>query len=158
VTAPVPPSSAGGSGGAGRLPLYRTFAFQHPDIAGPAGPGLQVRGRGDLAMVDVGESVRQGIFLLLTTIPGERVMRPDYGCDLHQLVFSPNDETTAGLAIHYVRRALDQFEPRAEVVRVDAGANPDDPGRLDVTLDYRVRATQQDGQLTVSISLQGEPT
>jgi phage baseplate assembly protein W len=158
MTAQIPPSFAGGSGGAGRLPLYRTFAFQHPDIESAQGSGLLLRARGDVAMVEMGESVRQAIFLLLTTVPGERVMRPDYGCDLHQLVFSPNDETTAGLAIHYVRRALDLFEPRAEVVRVDAAANPDDPGRLDVTLDYRVRATQQDGQLTVSISLQGEPT
>ena len=157
MTAPIPPSSAGGSGGPGRLPIYRTFAFQHPDVPGPQGTGLLLRTLGDIAMVDMGESVRQAILLLLTTIPGERVMRPDYGCDLHQLVFSPNDETTAGLAIYYVRRALDQFEPRAEVVRVDAAADPDDPGRLDVTVDYRVRATQQDGQLTVSINLQGEP-
>jgi phage baseplate assembly protein W len=127
-------------------------------MPGPQGTGLLLRTAGGVAMVEMGDAVRQAIYLLLTTIPGERVMRPDYGCDLHQLVFSPNDETTAGLAIHYVRRALDQFEPRAEVVRVDAAANPDDPGRLDVTLDYRVRATQQDGQLTLSISLQGEPT
>jgi len=139
-------------------PIFRTFAFQHPDIPSPDGVGLLLRPHGAMATVEMGESVRQAIFMLLTTVPGERVMRPDYGCDLHHLVFSPNDETTAGLAIHYVRRALDQFEPRAEVVRIDAAANPDDPGRLDVTLDYRVRATQQDGQLTVSISLQGEPT
>jgi phage baseplate assembly protein W len=136
-------------------PIYRTFAFQHPDIPSPLGAGLLLRS-GGVATVEMGESVRQAIFLLLTTIPGERVMRPDYGCDLHQLVFSPNDETTAGLAIHYVRRAVERFEPRAEIVRVDAAANPDDPGRLDVTLDYRVRATQQDGQLTLSINLQGE--
>ena len=139
-------------------PIYRTFAFRHPDLAGGDGGGLLLSSRGEMGMVEMGESVRQAIFMLLTTVPGERVMRPEYGCDLHQLVFSPNDETTAGLAIHYVRRALELFEPRAEVVRVDAAANPDDPGRLDVTLEYRVRATQEDGQLTVSISLQGEPT
>ncbi|HYW22881.1 MAG TPA: GPW/gp25 family protein [Terriglobales bacterium] len=127
-------------------------------MPGPQGTGLLLRAGGGTAMVEMGDAVRQAIYLLLTTIPGERVMRPDYGCDLHHLVFSPNDETTAGLAIHYVRRALDQFEPRADVVRIDAAANPDDPGRLDVTVDYRVRATEQDGQLTVSISLQGEPT
>ena len=43
-------------------------------------------------------------------------MRPDYGCELHRLVFSPNDDTTAGLAIHYVRRALERWEPRVEVL------------------------------------------
>jgi phage baseplate assembly protein W len=139
-------------------PIYKTFAFQHPDLPGAEGAGLQLRSSGGLGLVEMGDSVRQAIFLLLTTVPGERLMRPDYGCDLHLLVFSPNDETTAGLAIHYVRRALEQFEPRAEVVRVDAAANPDDPGRLDVTVDYRVRATQQDDQLTISLSLAGEPT
>jgi hypothetical protein len=139
-------------------PIYRTFAFQHPDLPGAEGAGLQVRPNGGLGLVEMGSSVRQAIFLLLTTVPGERLMRPDYGCDLHLLVFSPNDETTAGLAMHYVRRALEQFEPRAEVVRIDAAANPDDPGRLDVTVEYRVRATQQDDQLTISLSLAGEPT
>jgi uncharacterized protein len=139
-------------------PIYRTFAFQHPDVPGARGAGMQLRAGGGLALVEMGDSVRQAIFLLLTTVPGERLMRPDYGCDLHLLVFSPNDETTAGLAIHYVRRALDQFEPRAEVLRVDAAANPDDPGRLDVSVDYRVRATQQDDQLTISLSLAGEST
>ena len=137
-------------------PVFRAFAFQHPDLPSDPGPGLAVAPTGGLAMVEMGESVRQAIFLLLTTIPGERLMRPEYGCDLHQLVFSPNDETTAGLAIHYVRRALELFEPRVDIVRLDAGANPDDPGRLDVTLDYRIRASQEDGQLTISINLAGE--
>jgi Bacteriophage baseplate protein W len=135
-------------------PVFRAFAFQHPDLPSDPGPGLLVAPTGGLSMVEMGESVRQGIFLLLTTIPGERVMRPDYGCELHQLVFSPNDETTAGLAIHYVRKALDLFEPRVDVVRLDAEANPDDPGRLDVTLDYRIRASAEDGQLTISINLE----
>ena len=137
-------------------PVFRAFAFQHPDLPSEPGPGLTLDPTGGLAMVEMGESVRQAIFLLLTTIPGERVMRPDYGCDLHHLVFSPNDETTAGLAIHYVRRALDLFEPRVEVVRIDAQASPDDPGRLDVALEYRIRASQEDGQLTVAVNLAGE--
>jgi len=46
---------------------------------------------------------------------GERVLRPEYGCDLHRLVFSPNDATTAGLAVHYVRAALLRWEPRIEI-------------------------------------------
>ena len=137
-------------------PAERTFRFTHPDVAGPdAAPGLGAARSGRLAMVDGEASIRQSIFMLLTTIPGERVMRPDYGCDLYRLTFSPNDETTAGLAIHYVRQALDLFEPRVEVVRLDAGANPDDPGRLDVALEYRVRATQETGQLTLAVDLTG---
>ena len=140
-------------------PLHRTFTFVHPDLAAEGqSPGLVLGPHGGPAMVEMADSVRQGIFLLLTTVPGERVMRPEYGCDLSQLVFSPNDETTAGLAIHYVRRALDLFEPRIEIVRLDATASPDDPARLDVTLDYRLRATQQADQLTISLNLAGGPS
>ncbi len=140
-------------------PLHRTFTFVHPDlVAGGGSPGLVLGPHGGPSMVEMGDSVRQGIFMLLTTVPGERVMRPEYGCDLNQLVFSPNDETTAGLAIHYVRRALDLFEPRIEVVRLDAAASPDDPARLDVTLDYRLRATQEADQLTISLNLAGGPS
>ena len=57
-------------------------------------------------------------------------MRPDYGCDIHRLIFSPNDDTTAGLAIYYVQRALDRWEPRVEVLQPDARRDPEDPGRL----------------------------
>jgi phage baseplate assembly protein W len=106
-------------------------------------------------MVDDHDSVRQAILLLLSTIPGERVMRPDYGCQLHRLVFSPNDETTAGLAIHYVRQALDRWEPRIDVLRLDAERNPEDPEQLIISLEYRVRATQQTATTTFSFNLAG---
>jgi len=139
-------------------PLYRTFRFLHPDLAADQAPGLRLGQGGGLAMVEMEDSVRQAILLLLTTVPGERLMRPDYGCALHRLVFAPNDETTAGLAIHYVRQALDLFEPRIDVIRLDAGADPDDPGRLDISLEYRLRTTRQPGQLTVSVNLAGEQT
>lgn len=136
-------------------PVYRTFRFGHPDLGRDA-PGLNVGAGGRLRGVQMEESVRQAIYLLLTTAPGERLMRPDYGCDLYQLAFSPNDDTTAGLAIHYVKRALDRFEPRVTVARLDAGRDPDDPSRLLVTLEYRVKATQQPGRVTISMSLTGE--
>jgi len=106
-------------------------------------------------MVDGHDSVRQAILLLLSTIPGERVMRPEYGCQLHRLVFSPNDETTAGLAIHYVRQALDLWEPRIDVLRLDAERNAEDPEQLTISLEYRVRATQQIDTTTFSFNLSG---
>ncbi len=109
-------------------------------------------------MVEGDASVRQAVFLLLSTSPGERVMRPDYGCDLRQLVFSPNDETTAGLAVHYVRRALQMWEPRVEILRLDAVRNPDRPEQLDMMLDYRIRSTLQTESLTFPMNLAGERT
>ncbi|HEY6292467.1 MAG TPA: GPW/gp25 family protein [Terriglobia bacterium] len=112
-------------------------------------------GRG-IEMVAEEASVRQAILLLLATRPGERVMRPEYGCDLHRLVFSPNDDTTAGLARHYVQRALERWEPRIQVLRLDASRVEQDPARLDIHLEYRVRATQRTEQLTFPLSLSGE--
>ena len=138
-------------------PRYRAWRFVHPDMdAVERQPGLQFNPRGSVAMVEEQESVRQAIFLLLSTVPGERVMRPDYGCYLHRLVFSPNDDTTAGLALHYVRRALERWEPRAEVIRLDAQRDPRRPERLDIILEYRVRATQWIEMLTYSLSLAGD--
>jgi phage baseplate assembly protein W len=136
---------------------FRAWRFLHPDIDAPEEfAGLGISPTGGIDMVDDQASVRQAIFLLLSTIPGERVMRPDYGCDLHKLVFSPNDNTTAGLAIHYVRQALDRWEPRIQVNFLDADPNP--PGRLDILLEYRMRRTQRTDQLAFSINLAGEDT
>jgi uncharacterized protein len=139
------------------LPRYRAWRFLHPDIDVPEQfAGLGISPTGGIDMVDDQASVRQAILLLLSTIPGERVMRPDYGCDLHKLIFSPNDNTTAGLAIHYVRQALDRWEPRIQVTFLDADPNRQEPGRLDILLEYRLRRTERTDQLTFSINLSGE--
>lgn len=138
---------------------YRAWRFLHPDIDAPAGAaGLRLSRTGGVEMVEEHLSIRQAILLLLSTRPGERVMRPDYGCDLHQLAFSPNDDTTAGLAIHYVRRALDRWEPRIEVVRLEAGRDEAEADRLDVVLEYRVRATRRRDRVDFFMSLAGGPS
>jgi len=120
--------------------VTRAFRFLGAGF-GTSADGLAVTATGAVAMVDGDESVRQAIMLLLSTSPGERLMRPRYGSYLHRLLFAPNDETTAGLAIHYVRQALDRWEPRVEIVDLDASADPDHPERLNISLRYRVRAS-----------------
>ncbi len=147
---------------------YNAWRFLYPFVQSPPHEsteiveiteppaGLGISPTGATAMVSDHASVRQSILLLLSTIPGERVMRPDFGCELHRLVFSPNDNTTSGLAIHYVRQALDRWEPRAQVVRIDAEPNPDAPDRLDISLSYRLRRTQITEDLSFSIELAGE--
>jgi len=138
-------------------PAHRAFRFVHPDLDVAEGPGgLRLSRSGGAEMVQEHASIRQAVLMLLSTRPGERVMRPAYGCELHRLVFSPNDDTTAGLAIYYVRRALALWEPRVEVLAVDATRNDDNPGQLDVQLEYRVRATQRRDKLTVAVPLTGE--
>ena len=135
---------------------HRAWQFSHPDLdiaAPPDERGLTIGPRGAIAMVEGDESVRQAILLLLSTMPGERVMRPEYGCNLHRLAFAPNDDTTAGLAIHYVRRALERWEPRIEILKLDAGRNVQRPTLLDINLHYRVLATQRVADLTFSLNL-----
>ncbi len=126
------------------------------DVLTPeAPPGLALTARGGLEMAVDRAAVRQALLLLLCTRPGERVMRPTYGCELYKLIFWPNDNTTAGLAIHYVRQAVERWEPRVDQLRVDASRNSDDPSRLDITLAYRVRATGDVDRLAVQVDLGG---
>ncbi len=133
---------------------YRAWRFVHPDFDVPAEAfGLGTSSTGGIEMVDEQASVRQSILLLLSTSPGERIMRPDYGCDLNQLVFMPNDATTHGLAIHYVSRALQRWEPRVEILHLDASSNATDPGRMDVLLEYRVRGASAVDRLTYPLNL-----
>jgi phage baseplate assembly protein W len=133
-------------------PQSRGFRFFHPDLDEPPA-GLRVGPTGAPELVDGVEAVRQAVLLLLSTRPGERVMRPEYGCDLHRVLFAPNDDTTAGLAIHYVRRALERWEPRIAVLAVDANRSEDQEGVLEVTVDYQVRAAQRRDQVMVSVPL-----
>ena len=132
----------------------RAFRFIHPD-SDPMNAGLRFSPTGGISLADEFDSMRQSIMMLLTTIPGERVMRPDYGCDLYRLIFSPNDDTTAGLAIYYVRRAIERWEPRVEILELDA--NPEaDSGQLLISLQYRIRESLRTDTLMLPVSLEGE--
>jgi Bacteriophage baseplate protein W len=137
---------------------YAAFRFVHPDLApGQTVPsaGLQVSPRGRLELVAGDATIRQALLLLLSTSPGERVMRPTYGCHLRRLVFAPNDDTTAGLAIHYVRQAVERWEPRIDVLAVDATRDPEDAERLLIQLEYRVRHTRRTDHLVHALDLAG---
>lgn len=95
---------------------------------------------GALQVAQYEESVRQGIWIILGTSQGERVMRPDFGCGIYDLVFEINSASTAGKVAQAVRDALLIFEPRIDVrdVRVDA---QNDGVTLLISIEYQVRAT-----------------
>lgn len=134
----------------------RAWRFLHPDIdAAEATAGLQISAQGAIQTISGSAAVRQAILLLISTIPGERVKRPEYGCHLHRLVFAPNDDATAGLAIHYVRQAIERWEPRAQILALDAGAHPDHPEVLEITLDFRVLPQGSVEHLSLSLDLAG---
>jgi phage baseplate assembly protein W len=141
---------------------YMAFEFVHPDFSRQRNvetaandSGMRLSAKHTISLVDHEASVRQAILILLTTRPGERVMRPQYGCMLHTLTFAPNDDTTAGLAIHFVRRALDRWEPRIRIVRLDARRSPETPGLLEIYLEYLVIATNRTEQIVVPVILSG---
>lgn len=136
-------------------PSMRALRFVHPDLDVPSsgGPGLQHSPFGGLATVSGEDAVRQALLLLITTRPGERVNRPSYGCHLQRLLFASADDTIAGLAIHYVRRAVLRWEPRVELLEVDAVAHPGNRAELEITMSYRVRSTSATGSLSLAMPL-----
>jgi uncharacterized protein len=98
-------------------------------------PGNQI------AMARYEESIRQAIWIILGTAPGERVMRSDFGCGIHDLVFAVNRASTAGQAANQVRAALIRWEPRIDVLNVSAASDPGDATLLLIEIEYRVRTT-----------------
>jgi phage baseplate assembly protein W len=94
-----------------------------------------------LAMAADEISVRQSIGIILSTRKGERVMRPEFGCDLDRFLFAPNTGATQALAAFEVAEALKFWEPRIEVLDVKAQAGGDNGELLLIDIDYRVRST-----------------
>lgn len=86
-------------------------------------------------------AVRQSIWIILSTAPGERIARPDFGCRIHDLVFGVGGASIVGDVVTAVEDALGQWEPRIDVLGVDAYPHPDEQDLLLVDVDYSIRAT-----------------
>src|SRR5512135_833351 len=98
-------------------------------------------GRGGIALASGDDKIRQAIWIILGTPVGQRVMRPTFGSRLHELVFAPINPETLGLAETYVQEALAFWEPRIEVLEVQARAHPERPHVLEIRIEYEVKAT-----------------
>jgi hypothetical protein len=97
---------------------------------------------GAIAQAEYEESVRQSIWIILGTAKGERVMRPNFGCDIYDLVFEVNSPSTAGKVSQAVREALQLFEPRIDMLDVQVTSVSDSDGsKLLISIDYQVQAT-----------------
>ena len=94
-----------------------------------------------LAMVAYEEDIRQAIWIILGTNPGERVMRPDFGAGLNTFVFEPVSPTTLALVKTQVREALIDWEPRIELEKVEVKPDGAERNKLLIEVNYRVRAT-----------------
>jgi phage baseplate assembly protein W len=93
------------------------------------------------AAMSYGEgSIRESIWIILATAPGERVMRPDFGCGMHRWVFEVNNAGTIGQVTNEVRNALIRWEPRIDVLDVDTEVKGYGEVLL-INVHYRVRST-----------------
>ncbi|PWT83692.1 MAG: baseplate protein [Blastocatellia bacterium] len=113
--------------------------------------------RGILGLAEHDESIRQSIRIILETAPGERVMRPDFGCGLHERVFAVNDSSTRGAVADDVREALLRWEPRIEVLDVTATPGGIEEEVLQISIEYRVRSTDNRFNLVYPFYLNRSP-
>jgi phage baseplate assembly protein W len=94
---------------------------------------------GRLAYASHAEKIRQSIWIILSTAPGERQMLPEFGCGIHDLVFQPNTAAMRGLVQELVRSALIRWEPRIDVMDVHVDTPPEARNYLLIHVDYRIR-------------------
>ena len=117
---------------------------------------LQVNPQGGIALASGEHDIEQAIRVILSTAPGERVMRPEFGCRIHELIFAPHDAATESLVVYSVEEALAQWEPRIDVQDVDVSAEPGRDGALLVEIKYRVKDTHDERSIVYPFFLSGE--
>jgi phage baseplate assembly protein W len=103
--------------------------------------------RGSVALAHGEDDIEQAIGVILSTAPGERPMRPEFGCEVHDLIFDTIDAAMVGKMDAAVRNALDRWEPRIVVTGIEFDLSDVDEGRLIATITYTVRATNHQRNL-----------
>jgi phage baseplate assembly protein W len=111
---------------------------------------------GGVSSSQLEENVRQSLFVILGTAPGERVNRPRFGCRIHDLMFAPNSGITAARAEVFCEEAIYKFEPRVEKVTCRATPNSDEPNRLDLRIEYVIAGKNVPRNLVYPFYLRAE--
>ena len=102
------------------------------------------------------ENVEQNILVILGTAPGERQMRPEFGCKVHDLVFKPNNRPTANMAENFVRMAVAKWEPRVGSLEVNANPDPYEDNILRIELKYTISTTNTTRNMVYPFYLSGQ--
>ena len=102
---------------------------------------LRVDQSGSIALGSGPEDINASIRMVIITAPGERVMRPQFGCRIWELLFEPINANTLGLMSEAVRDAVSQWEPRVDLEDVNVEPDPENAARVTIDLRYRVKAT-----------------
>ena len=105
---------------------------------------LQFDPRGGLALASGERDIEQAIRIILGTSPGERRMRPEFGCQAKELLFAPHNSATKNMMIYYVRQALGRWEPRIDVDQVLVSEDAQDDGVLFVEVRYTIKDTHDE--------------
>lgn len=111
---------------------------------------------GGVSSSQLEENVRQSLFVILGTAPGERVNRPRFGCRIHDLMFAPNNPVTAARAEVFCEEAIYKFEPRVEKVACRAQPHADEPNRLDIRIEYVIAGKNDKRNLVFPFYLKSE--
>ncbi len=102
---------------------------------------MRVDQSGALALTPAGTDINGSLRMILMTATGERLMRPQFGCRIWDLLFEPINANTIGLMGEAVRDAVSQWEPRVKLETVIIEPDPADSARVTINLVYRIRAT-----------------
>lgn len=108
---------------------------------------IEIGARGGIKRSQGNDDIVEAINLILSTPIGQRFMRPEFGCRIHELIFAPMNANTFSAARHYVEEALGYWEPRIEVEDAQVTQHPEFPGHLMITVHYRIKATHDERSL-----------
>lgn len=109
--------------------------------------GIGINSQGNIALVSGDQDIAKSIYIILSTAPGERVMRTEFGCGIHDLVFGTPGPQLFGMVSYYVTRALGRWEPRIEVIDVTCKVDEIEHEKLVIDINYRVRQTNNERNL-----------
>jgi len=113
--------------------------------------------QGNVRMEDGEDNVEKSVRMILGTAKGERVMRPEFGCEIHDLVYSSLSPTTLNRIEESVRTALVRWEPRIDVESIDATPDSSNPGRVLIEIEYWVESTNSRSNMVYPFYVQEGP-
>lgn len=102
---------------------------------------------GRFAMSELEQDIKESIWILLSTAPGERLMRPEFGCGIHELVFASMSSATLGLFESRVREAINRWEGRVDIVKLEVFTKEPAKGKLEINLTCQIRDTNSEFNL-----------
>ena len=118
---------------------------------------LRADARGQVELVTGNEDIEQSIRIILSTQPGERVMRPTFGCRAHELLFEPRSPSIISLLQEYVHDALRIWEPRIDLRQVNVTAADEFGGALLAEIEYQIKATHDTRSIVYPFFIEEEP-